>query len=58
MDTKIAEAQVPIDLLDQEHKQRQNEQNSRVAEAQRLVQELNISVDKLDGTNKAIERYL
>jgi len=57
MDLKLAEARVPIDLLEQEHQQTQNEFNDRIAEAQLATQELNMSVDKLNTTNKAIERY-
>ena len=40
-----------------EHKQVDSELELKVAEAQRASQELNISVDKLDGFNKAIERF-
>jgi DNA repair protein RAD50 len=56
IDLQIVEAQAPIDLLEREHNQVQNELNAKIAEAQRLSQELNMSVDKLDITNKAIER--
>jgi len=57
LDNKIAEAQAPIDRLDNEHKQVQVELNGKIAEAQRMSQELNISVDKLNTLNKNVERY-
>lgn len=57
MDTKISEAQGPIERLEQEYKQIQAEFNTKIAEAQRSSQELNMSVDKLDSNNKAVERY-
>jgi DNA repair protein RAD50 len=56
MDAKISEAQVPIDALEVEHQQMQSELNTKITDAQRLSQELNMSVDKLGHTNKAVER--
>jgi DNA repair protein RAD50 len=58
LDTKIADAQAPIDRLEQEHQQVQTELNNKIAEAQRLSQALNMSVDRLDNLNKTVERYL
>jgi DNA repair protein RAD50 len=56
LDAKITEAQAPIDRLEEEHHRAQNEFNARIAEAQRLSQELNMNTDKLDSTNKLVER--
>lgn len=50
------EAQAPIQRLEQEHQQAQAELNVKVAEAQRSTQEMNMSVDKLDNTNKVVDR--
>jgi hypothetical protein len=58
LDAKIADAQAPIDRLEQEHQQVQAELNNKIAEAQRLSQDLNMSVDRLDNLNKTVERYL
>lgn len=46
-----------MERLDQEHQQTQSELNAKLAEAQRSAQELNKSVDQLESTNKAVERY-
>lgn len=56
LDIKISEAQAPIDALDMDYKQTQAALNLKIGEAQRLSQELNISVDKLAHTNKGVER--
>jgi DNA repair protein RAD50 len=56
LDTNILEAQAPIDALENEYKQSQSSLNLRISEAQRLSQELNMSVDKLAHTNKGVER--
>lgn len=52
----ISEAQAPIDALADEHRQAQSELASKISEAQRLSQDLNMSVDKLAQTNKGVER--
>ena len=57
LDAKIDTAQGPIDRLEQDHKDVQRELNNKITEAQRLSQDLNMNVDKLDGMNKAVERY-
>ncbi|KAG8214897.1 hypothetical protein J3R82DRAFT_10069 [Butyriboletus roseoflavus] len=58
LDGKLAEAQAPIERLEQEHQQVQAELNARLADAQRSSQEMNMSVDKLDNINKVIDRYV
>lgn len=58
LDVKLAEAQAPIGRLEQEYQQVQNDLNIRVAEVQRSSQELNMSVDKLDGINRIVDRYV
>jgi DNA repair protein RAD50 len=56
LDVRIADAQAPIDRVENEHTQVQSEFNAKIAEAQRAAQDLSMSVDRLDGTNKAVER--
>lgn len=58
LDTRISEAHAPIDALEMDNKQTQAGLNLKITEAQRLSQELNISVDKLAQTNKGVERYV
>ncbi|OSD07185.1 hypothetical protein PYCCODRAFT_1402589 [Trametes coccinea BRFM310] len=58
LDGKIADAQAPIEKLEQEHKELERELNTKIAQAQKLSQELNMSADKLESMNKAIERYV
>ena len=55
---KIAEADAPIQRLKQEHAQVDREFTGKIAKAQRASQELNMSVDRLEGLNKTIERYV
>lgn len=57
LDAKIAEGHGPIERLESEHHRAQKELQERLSEAQRAFQDVNISVDKLEGINKAIERY-
>lgn len=57
LDAKISEAQAPIDALEHEHEQTIVELDSKIREAQRSVQDLNMSIDKLDNLNKVVERY-
>ncbi|KAG1739598.1 hypothetical protein EDB19DRAFT_1828817 [Suillus lakei] len=58
LDTKISEAQAPIDMLEHEHQQAMVDLDARIREAQRTVQELNMNIDKLDNVNKIVERYI
>lgn len=58
LDSKISEAQAPIDMLEQEHQQAIVDLDAKIREAQRSVQELNTNVDKLDNLNKIVERYI
>jgi DNA repair protein RAD50 len=58
LDSKISEAQAPIDMLEQEHQQAMVDLDARIRESQRSVQELNTNVDKLDNLNKTVERYI
>ncbi|KAI0771249.1 hypothetical protein BD413DRAFT_604552 [Trametes elegans] len=58
LDKLIAEAQVPIEKLDREHKELERELNAKISQAQKTSQELNMSADKLESMNKAIERYV
>ncbi|CDO71491.1 hypothetical protein BN946_scf184909.g85 [Trametes cinnabarina] len=58
LDGKIADAQAPIEKLEQEHKELERELNTKIAQAQKMSQDLNMSADKLESMNKAIERYV
>jgi len=42
--------------LDEEYEQTSAELNRKISEAQRISQELNMSVDRLDSVNKLIDR--
>jgi hypothetical protein len=56
LDVQIIEGQGPIDLLDREHQTTQTELNAKLSQAQEVAKELSRSVDKLEGSNKLIER--
>ncbi|KAI0822321.1 hypothetical protein BC628DRAFT_691139 [Trametes gibbosa] len=58
LDTKIADAQAPIERLEREHKQLERELNGKSTEALKTSQDLNMSADKLESMNKVIERYV
>ncbi|KAG0697633.1 P-loop containing nucleoside triphosphate hydrolase protein [Suillus ampliporus] len=58
LDTKISEAQAPIDALEHDHQQAMVDLDAKIREAQRSVQELNMNVDKLENLNKIVERYI
>ena len=57
VDGQISDAQGPIDRLEQEHHQVQGELSTKVSEAQRTLQDLNMDADKLENINKSVERY-
>ena len=57
LDTKISEAQAPIDALEHDHEQAMVELDAQIREAQRSLQDLNMNIDKLDNLNKIVERY-
>jgi len=56
IDGKILEAEAPIEALQNEQHEVLADLNSKISHAQRLSQELNISVDKLQSMNKSVER--
>lgn len=56
LDAKIIEAQAPIDALEEDFRSIQTSLTARIQQAQSSVQELNMSNDKLNQMNKAIER--
>ena len=56
LDAHIIDAQAPITHLEEEHGQRQRELNSKIALSEQQARDLNMSVDKLEGVNKSIER--
>ncbi|KAG9312669.1 hypothetical protein JVU11DRAFT_7085 [Chiua virens] len=58
LDAKLAEAQAPIERLEQEYQHVQTEPNPKLVEAQRSTQEMNMSVDKLDNINKVVDRRI
>jgi hypothetical protein len=53
---KILEAEGPKNMLESDHRQSQKEFNSQIEEVQRAVQDLSMSMDKLENMNKSIER--
>jgi len=57
LDTKISEAQAPMDALELEHEQAMVELDAKIREGQRSLQDLNMNIDKLDNLNKVVERY-
>ncbi|KDR82825.1 hypothetical protein GALMADRAFT_112894 [Galerina marginata CBS 339.88] len=58
IDTKISEAQAPIVALQESHQRVQRDLNSKISEAQRLFEDLNKSMDRLNDMNKNVERYV
>lgn len=48
----IADAQAPIEKLEREHKELERELNSKITQAQKASQDLNMSADKLESMNK------
>lgn len=58
LDAKIAEAQAPIQRVEQEFEQVKKESAEKLAQAQRLSQELNISVDKYENMSKRVDRLV
>ena len=56
IDGKILEAEAPIEALQNEQREALADLNSKISHAQRLSQELNITVDKLQSMNKSVER--
>ena len=56
IDGKILEAEAPIEALQNEQREVLADLNSKISHAQRLSQELNITVDKLQSMNKSVER--
>ncbi len=56
LDTAIADAEAPIQKLNQEHRQQELAMSRKITEAQRTSRDLNMDVDKLETENKAIER--
>jgi len=57
LDTKISEAQAPMDALEHEHEQAMLELDAQIREGQRSLQDLNMNIDKLDNLSKVVERY-
>ncbi|KAI0699279.1 hypothetical protein C8T65DRAFT_659755 [Cerioporus squamosus] len=52
LDSRIADAQVPIEKLERDHKELQRELNAKISQAQKASQDLNMSADKLETMNK------
>ncbi|EPT05284.1 hypothetical protein FOMPIDRAFT_148443 [Fomitopsis schrenkii] len=57
LDSKIADGQAPIEQLEREWHAAQGELNTRLGQAQKAVQDINMSADKLESMNKTIDRY-
>ena len=58
LDVRMSEVDPVIERLEQEHQVEDQELSSKIVQAQRAAQELNIGVDKLNSFNKVIERYV
>ncbi|KAI1789650.1 hypothetical protein LXA43DRAFT_1020614 [Ganoderma leucocontextum] len=56
LDTKIAEAHEPIEMLEREHKELERELGARISQAQKASQDLNMSADKLESQNKWLSK--
>lgn len=56
LETKIAEAQEPIEKLEREHKELERELSARISQAQKASQDLNMSTDKLESQNKWLNK--
>ena len=48
----MADAQGPIEKLDREHKEREREASAKSEQAQKALQDLSTSADKLEQMNK------
>jgi DNA repair protein RAD50 len=57
VDTKLAEAQAPIDQLEEEHRTAKSQLETQFSQAQELAQSITRDHDKLEGDNRAIEKY-
>ena len=56
LDALIAEAQVPIQRMEEEYAKAKKEWTEKINQAQRASQTLNMSVDKLEVLGKRVER--
>ncbi|RPD62360.1 hypothetical protein L227DRAFT_34009 [Lentinus tigrinus ALCF2SS1-6] len=52
LDSRIADAQAPIEKLEREHKELERELNAKISQAQQASQDLNMNADKLETMNK------
>ncbi|KAG2001813.1 RAD50 [Coprinopsis cinerea AmutBmut pab1-1] len=57
LDTKIAEAQAPIQGLEEEQRQVKQDFDAKMSQAQSLLGQLNARTDKLAAVHKDVERY-
>ncbi|KAF9013278.1 hypothetical protein BDQ17DRAFT_1386857 [Cyathus striatus] len=58
IESQLAAAQAPIDALEEDNRQVQSELNSKISLFQQTLQDLNMSIDKLNNINKVVERYV
>lgn len=56
MDRQIEEVEAPMKQLESDYRAAQDEINTRIKGAQSLYQELSMNMDKLESSNKSIER--
>ncbi|PCH40037.1 hypothetical protein WOLCODRAFT_162047 [Wolfiporia cocos MD-104 SS10] len=57
LDAKIADAQGPIEQLEREYQEVHRDLRAKIAQASRISQEMNMSVDKLNAMNDNVKRY-
>ena len=58
LDVKISALDPIIEQLDRDFEVADRELSAKIAQAQHAAQELNLSIDQLNGFNKVIDRYL
>ena len=58
LDTRIADAQAPIDKLDREHKELEREAAVKVQHGQKQFHELTSSHQKVEAMNKWLTKYV
>jgi DNA repair protein RAD50 len=56
VDAKLADAQAPIDRLEEEHRAAKSHLESQFTQAQELAQSITRDHDKLEADNRAIEK--
>ncbi|KJA21183.1 hypothetical protein HYPSUDRAFT_141004 [Hypholoma sublateritium FD-334 SS-4] len=58
IDSKISEAEAPINALQETYQRQQRDLNTKISDAQRLYEDLSKCSDRLNDMNKNVERYV